>query len=116
PVDIPLQCGFLATLNAGDARSRGVELSGELRLQSFRATYTASYTDAELTRDAPSVGMDGDRLPGSPRVNASIGLQYDFLLAGRDGFVRTDIGYVGEYFRDLQQSQPALGDYTTVGL
>lgn len=116
PVDLPLQCGFLATLNAGDARSRGVEVSGELMLRSFRASYTASYTDAELTRDAPSVGSDGDRLPGSPRVNASLGLQYDFSLAGREAFVRTDIGYVGEYFRDLQQSQPPLGDYTTVGL
>lgn len=115
PVDVALSCGFPATINAGRARSRGIELSGEWRLAHLRANYAASYVNATLKRDLPPAGRDGDRLPGSPRMNGSVGLQYDFLMARRPAFVRADIGYVGRYFADLAQSAPRLGDYTTVG-
>jgi len=115
PVDVQLACGFPVTINAGRARSRGVELSGQLALSHFRANYTAAYTDARLTRDLPPAGLDGQRLPGSPRINGSIGLEYDFNLVGRNAFTRADLGYVGDYFRDLAQSAPRLGNYTTLG-
>lgn len=115
PTDVTASCLLPVTINAGEARSRGVELSGEIALAQFRASYAFSYIDAELTKDSPPAGFDGDRLPGSPRVNGTIGLRYDFPLAGHDAFVRTDVGYVGEYYYDLLQSSPRLGDYTTIG-
>ncbi len=116
PVDINQTCAFPVTLNAGQARSRGVELSGEVVLENFRANFSGSYIDAELRRDLPPAGTAGDRLPGSPRVNGTLGLRYDFNLGARDAFVRADVGYVGEYPRDLTQSEPQLGDYTTLGV
>ncbi|MBQ4833786.1 TonB-dependent receptor [Pseudoalteromonas sp. MMG010] len=71
--------------NAGTANAKGLELSSRAVLSdSFSAYATYAYTKAELTSDAPflfnSDGTDGavsgDRLPGSPEHQFSLGLNY----------------------------------------
>jgi outer membrane receptor protein involved in Fe transport len=65
------------TINAGGARSKGFEFSGNLKVTDrFSLAGTYAYLDARLTQDAPGlvVGEDafaGDRLPGSARHQAS---------------------------------------------
>ncbi len=117
PVLLQAACGFTISVNAGKASSTGVEVGGTLALSAaIRANYSASYVDAKLTKDLPPAGVDGNRLPGSPQLNASLGLQWDFVLASRKSFVRADVVHVGDYYLDLpQQATPKLGDYTTIG-
>ncbi|MBB4858951.1 outer membrane receptor protein involved in Fe transport [Novosphingobium chloroacetimidivorans] len=79
------------TVNAGKARSQGVEFSGEFRITpelTLRGTY--SYTDAQLTEDAadivvsqgvPNPVFDGDRLPSSTKHQGSAQLTYTYPLA-----------------------------------
>ncbi|WP_126172009.1 TonB-dependent receptor [Altericroceibacterium xinjiangense] len=83
------------TVNGGGARSKGFETSFQLRPVpelSIQGTY--SYTDAELTDDAPGIiavndppgvypskpiqldALAGDRLPGSARNAGSLGATY----------------------------------------
>ena len=81
------------TSNAGTAESSGIEISSRAMLSdSITAYATYAYTKAELTADAPYLfgvfgdkgsdlqnfydGKDGDRLPGSPEHQASLGLTY----------------------------------------
>ncbi len=82
------------TSNAGAANSSGVEISTRAMLSDSLIAYaTYSYAKAELTEDAPFLfgvkddqgtafqdfydGNDGDRLPGAPEHQFSMGLSYE---------------------------------------
>lgn len=71
--------------NAGSANAKGIELSTRAILSdSFTVYATYAYTKAELTSDAPFLfnadgtdgAEDGDRLPGSPEHQFSMGVNY----------------------------------------
>lgn len=115
----PSGCGLTYNANAGSARTKGVEFQASLAVtDSLRADFGGSNIDAKLTEDAPSLdASSGDRLPGSPRFNANLSLQYDFDAAGHPTFIRLDSIYVGEFFGDIYQS-PATraGDYVKIDL
>ena len=83
----------LITLNAGKANSTGIELSGRTTLiQDWTLFASYSYAKAELTEDAPFLfgvkgdagtalqdfydGKNGDRLPGAPQQQFSLGVTY----------------------------------------
>ena len=119
--DIPLalfgDCGFSFSFNAGEARTSGVEFEGSSQLADrWRLDFSAGYLKGELTRDAPGLGSDGDRLPGSPKYSATLGLQYDLYFRSREAFLRADLAYVGGYYNNLQQSGQEIGNYTTLNL
>jgi iron complex outermembrane recepter protein len=82
------------TSNAGAANSKGVELSSRAMLSDSVIAYaTYAYAKAELTEDAPFLfgvkddqgsslqnyydGKDGDRLPGAPEHQFSMGISYE---------------------------------------
>jgi len=84
----------IITLNAGEANSSGIELSTRAMLSdSIMAYATYSYAKAELTTDAPYLfgdkgeagsplqnhydGEEGDRLPGAPEHQFSLGINYE---------------------------------------
>ncbi len=83
----------IITLNAGKANSQGVEISTRAMLSDSVIVYaTYAYAKAELTEDAPYLfgdkgeqgsalqnhydGEDGDRLPGAPESQFSMGINY----------------------------------------
>ena len=70
---------------------------------------------AELSKDG-LLGAAGSRLPGSPKFNASLGLEYGFELSGHRSFVRGDVAYVGDYYNTLEETPPRIGDYTVINL
>jgi outer membrane receptor protein involved in Fe transport len=106
-----------AVSNAGKARSRGVEIDLSYSWsESFLVTFSTSYVDAELTEDAPAVsGEKGDRLPGSAKVNASLGIEYNFTVAGYDTYLRSDYTYVGGFYNSFKEGEAVgaveAGDY-----
>lgn len=104
--------------NVGAATSTGVELQGSVQASpNLRFDFGASYTDAELSRDAPGLGAKGDRLPGSPAWNANLGAQVDFSLFAREAYIRADSVYSGTFYGDLAQSaNTKVDDYITVDL
>lgn len=103
-----------ATVNGGEARSRGVELEAQVLLTSnLSLQLSASYTDAEFTNNQG--GNEGDRLPMSPEHNAYMGLQYDWFLADYPAFVRADVTYVGD-FNTGATIPTESGDYVTLDL
>lgn len=117
PVPQTADCGFGVTLNAGEAESRGIEIEGQWLLsETWSMNYGVSYVDAELAGDAPGLGSSGDRLPGAPEFQASVGLQADFDVNGLPIFVRADVAHVGEYFNNLEEVGPNAGDYTILNL
>jgi outer membrane receptor protein involved in Fe transport len=73
------------TSNAGTANAKGIEISSRAMLtDSITAYATYAYTKVQLTSDAPYLfntdgtdgGVDGDRLPGSPENQFSLGVNY----------------------------------------
>jgi iron complex outermembrane recepter protein len=122
PTNVSANChgtNYLYAANAGSARSRGVELQSNLQLApGLRLSIGGSFTDAVLTANTLTIGaVKGRRLPGSPRVMGTLGLQYDTSLFGHDVFGRLDTAYRGSYFNDLPET-PAYkaGGYAKVDL
>jgi outer membrane receptor protein involved in Fe transport len=116
PVRVPIPCNFPLWLNAGQAESQGIEIEGQWAFTDhWHLYYAASWLNPKLTENAPGIGEAGDRLPGSPRHNLSLGIERDFTIRGRDAFLRADLLNVGEYDGILEPST-ALGDYTTIDL
>jgi outer membrane receptor protein involved in Fe transport len=114
PVSEILPCRWNHFFNAGSARSQGIEVQTRIRLtDALRADIGGSYIKAELTRDAPAQGYSaGDRLPGAPKINGTVGVQFDFDLFGHDAFVRGDASYVGSFYSNVIETPSALaGDY-----
>lgn len=110
----PTSCGLAYVTNAGEALSEGVELQSSFQVaEPLRVDLGASWVHARLTRDVPGQGFfAGDRLPGSPKVNANLGLQFDFELAGYNASLRADSIYVGSFFGDvLETPNLRAGDY-----
>lgn len=107
-------CGIVA--NAGKARTRGAEVElSWLALEQLRFDLGGSYSEAQLTEDAAGLnGSRGDRLPGSPRFNSTLAVQYDFQFANRPVFVRTDYAWIGEFYSDMKQLTQPAGDYGLV--
>jgi iron complex outermembrane receptor protein len=94
-----LTCGFNGTLNGGDVRAKGAEI--ELLMQptaSWRLNLAASFNDNEFESAQAGTGFAaGERLPGSPQKNYSLGAQYNFNVGARwRGFARADYTYVGD--------------------
>jgi outer membrane receptor protein involved in Fe transport len=115
PIGVTVGCTLVGyTANAGRARSDGAELQASVLVaEGLRVDFGGSYTKARLAEDAPALNAEkGARLPGSPKVNANLAVQYDFLLAGHEAFVRADSLYTGDFYGDLQESaQTRAGDY-----
>jgi hypothetical protein len=78
--------------------------------------FSAGYLKGELTKDAPGLGVDGDRLPGIPNYNATLGLQYDYRFREHDAFLRGDLATVGGFYNNLREEGQEIGDYTTLNL
>ncbi len=107
------------TANVGAATSDGVEFQASVFVtRGLRIDFGGGYTKARLSKDAPALfppAFDGDRLPGSPEVNANLAAQYDFKVAGYDTFVRADTLYTGKFYGDLQESLATrAGDYVKI--
>ena len=115
-VVVPAPCASTLPFNAGTAESKGFEFAMSALLSSqLQLDVSASWLSAELSKDG-LLGPAGSRLPGSPRFNASLGLEYGFELRGNHAFVRGDAAYVGDYYNTLEETPPRLGDYFTFDL
>ncbi|WP_375403596.1 TonB-dependent receptor [uncultured Sphingomonas sp.] len=76
---------FGINTNGGKARSDGVEFTATLRpTTGFNLSVNGAYTDAKLRDDAPPLvgGLDGDRLPFTPRYSIGVNGDYEWSLGG----------------------------------
>jgi iron complex outermembrane recepter protein len=107
-----------AVINAGDARSQGVELETHGALtEHLSASVGYTHVDAVLTSVNPPAGVDpgsysrGAKLPGVPDQMGSIGLQYTQPL-GRQMVLTYDME---EYYRGRSASQLLISQDTVAG-
>jgi iron complex outermembrane receptor protein len=94
-----LTCGFNGTLNGGDVRAKGVEVELEMQpTEAWRFNLSASHNDNEFETAQAGTGFaPGERLPGSPQENYSLGAQYNFNVGAKwRGFARADFTHVGD--------------------
>ena len=104
--------------NAGEAETEGVEFEANFFVtENVKLNFGGSYSEAELTEDVVSLNaVSGDRLPGSPRFNGNIGVEYSFTLTEHNAFVRADYDWRGGFYSDLQEATPETGDYGLLNL
>ena len=74
---------FFAIGNGGTARSQGLEWSFDAKpLDNVRLSWSGSYTDAELTEDAPGLSASkGARLPYVPKLSTTVSADYTASLS-----------------------------------
>jgi outer membrane receptor protein involved in Fe transport len=107
--DIQLQntdsaSNFTYRTNGGEARSRGLELSGDYRpFAGTTITANATILDAEITESLPRltgadslVGTPGARLPASAKFSGYLAIDQAFPLSSwLEGYVGASATYVG---------------------
>ena len=108
-----LTCFQTTVVNAGKARSQGLELEFVYQVnESIRVNLGGAYVNAELTEDAPSLSaVSGDRLPSSPKYTANVGLQYDFEVGGYSSYLNGNYAYVSDFYNKLGENGVKTGDY-----
>lgn len=79
--------GNKAWVNAGTARSQGLELEARVNLNAEWSTHVGySFTDAQLTQGVTNINgghnnaYDGDTLPGAPRNQWNFGVEYTHAM------------------------------------
>lgn len=113
-------------VNAGSAKSQGLELSLQARpISTLTVSGWVDYTDAVLTAGFPAtsttVGSSGDRLPFSSRLSGNVAAEEQFPVSNRTTmFLGSQISYVGNrlgYFEYLPQRSyyPAYADISLRG-
>jgi len=114
--------GFGVNTNGGSADSKGVEgavtwaVTPDLSLSA-----NGAYTEAHLTSSTGPLlgGRDGDRLPYSSPITASLNADYSHPLAGDMRlFVGASVGFTGRRRSDFNATigQTSVPAYTTVDL
>ncbi|WP_374598026.1 TonB-dependent receptor [Sphingosinicella sp.] len=99
---------FLFFTNGGKARSRGVELAGQLNpSEGLSINASTTFTDAKLREDLPPStaattqleGAKGDRLPYSAKFTATLGVRQEFDLSDKvSAYVGGSLAHVGKRF------------------
>lgn len=107
-------CGFSATINVGEARSRGGELEANWQLaKGANLSLGGGYTDAVITDNGGLNGTRaaqvGSRVQNVPKWTLNAGLDIDHDIAGRPGFLHLDYAYVGDSYnaRNGPRTRPA---------
>jgi iron complex outermembrane receptor protein len=78
--------------NAGEARMKGIELSGEIPVTSWlRTSASYSWTDARLTKDEMGTSLEGKYMINVPKNMASLG----FDAKWRDWHANLTTTYIG---------------------
>ncbi|RYG09238.1 MAG: TonB-dependent receptor, partial [Chitinophagaceae bacterium] len=120
------QDGNLITANAGTARSKGVELEALAQLNQFwNLRFNYSYTDAALTESVALVSNErdkitaesGDRLPGSPKQQWGLGLNYQQMINTATLSAHINYAYSGDIATALNKNfadYDQLDGYSTV--
>lgn len=113
--------------NGGQATSQGVELSTMFRPSaSLQFGLNVAYTDAELSEDFPvlvipsgpyvvelNTGLQGDRLPYVPKLQASLTADYFFPVAGEwEGHVGGGFRWVDDRVTGTTERQVVRTDTT----
>ncbi len=96
--------GYRAWLNAEDARSQGFEIDAQMKINAEWSTHIGySFTDAQLTKSVTSINggsenaYAGDTLPGSPRNQWNLGV--DYARALNTATLKTGLTY--SYLSDI---------------
>ncbi|MBV8500450.1 MAG: TonB-dependent receptor [Paucibacter sp.] len=89
--------GISMLTNAGNAESKGLELSAGYQVDTNWSLNTAlTLNDAKLTENAPNLGAAGSRIPNVSRFSASFGANYAYSLAGKPTHAGLNLRYVGQ--------------------
>ena len=89
--------GVGVLVNAGKARSTGMEFGGTYNLNQWLLSGNLSYIYARFTEDAPGIGaLKGDALPDSARFTTSLQATYNFKLTEFPAYAGMGYRYIGE--------------------
>ena len=114
--------GLGVVANAAAAESKGAELTLTwVPVPQLALVGAFAYIDAELSEDAPDLGgLEGDRLPDTPKFTGTLSADYSFELGGREAFLGTTVRHVTDrvssYDASASVPQYQLPEYTTVDL
>jgi len=90
------QNGLIETINAGDGRILGTEVSFDVPLaRSWHLEGGANVTSALLTRNALGRKLEDRHLPAVPEYTTRLALRHGFALGAADIALKAGLGFVG---------------------
>jgi outer membrane receptor protein involved in Fe transport len=94
--------------NGGKARVNGLEITTALRpVRGLTIAANGAYTNSKLLEDTPNPeitgGFKGDPLPWVPKWSGAISADYEFPLAGTEGFVGGTVAHTGRRAANLNE-------------
>lgn len=111
PITIRAECLAGIDVNAAEATTQGFEIESTLDINSnLSIKLGTSYTDSELSKNT-EFGAKGERLPGSPKYNTTLGVNYNFFMMGTDAYIEGDYSYVGGFYNSLDEEGIEAGKY-----
>src|SRR5262249_1049116 len=103
--------GLVFLGNGKTAESRGIEAATSYRITSnLSLNLTLADTNAKLTADAPGIGgVNGDRLPLSPRFNGAFSVDYRHPLAADSSYtLGGSYRYVGDFWNGIPSAAGSI--------
>lgn len=102
-VQLTTEDGRSAQDNAGKARTQGIEFDASAQLNdSFTLHAGYSYSDAEVTESVEEIAVyDGNQLPGSPRTQWSLALDFNREFSGALWDASIGINHIGNMYTAL---------------
>ena len=118
-VQLATEDGRTAWDNAGKARTKGIEFDASAQLSdAFTLHAGYSYTDAEITESVDEIAVyDGNILPGSPRTQWSLSLDFNQDFSGAEWDASIGMNRIGNIYTALNPEfygYRKLDAYTTV--
>lgn len=101
-------CGYVTTLNAGNARSQGAELEVQAKLtRELTLSATAGFTSARITQGATGlIAKAGQEVLGVPNKTATFGAAYKRPISDKlSVFSSIDWTYTGKSYGDYRATR-----------
>ena len=113
-INLP-NCGFSFTTNAGNARSRGIEVESVARLSNWlNVSGGFGYTDAKFTSASPGTGIQkGAPLLDVPKFTANVAADANFNIGSTEETLHLQWSHVSSRLDDY--SEPVKPAYSLVG-
>lgn len=116
-------CTYDRLFNVGGATIKGAEIEVAAQVtDQVLVDASFAHTDGKYNDGFPQLGINADAtIEGTAKTTAYLGVQYDFNLIARGGFVRADYTYTGDIAAKptdftTQPLRYPMGDFSTVNL
>ncbi len=98
----PTGTQYAYTGNAGKARIYGAEMELQVEpVRGLRLGFSGAYINPTVREAVPGAGVEGDSIPYSPKITATLSGDYEFAVGDHKAFIGGDAAYTDDRVSDF---------------